>query len=271
MRTLRYILPILTISILTGFDDIDFQPLPKIKVIKEWREWADKSKSHESDKWLKSKREYYTNGNLKSRLFLDYKGDTTGMTIYELGKDSLIVKETWYNTVLKKWMKGDKYKYEKGDLLPYLTESKDGYKCFYKYDKDWNIIERRHIDDKNLDFGTFEFIYDSTGLLIQEIEYDFFGSEKFIKRQYVYEYEKDSFGKVIKQDKYFVPSSDKETEIKTNDKGEQMTIYRGYTAKMKSIIETLYFNQLGERVKMIEYDRDDKPQFIRTYEYEYYK
>ena len=272
MKIMKYSYAIFLIPILSGFyiQEIKPLPLPKVKRVDEYREWADKSENHEVGKWLKSQTEYYPNGKLKSQLFLDSEGDTINMRKYTLGKDSIIVSDIWYNRILKKWMKGDIYKYEKGQTQPYLTESKDGYQCFYQYDKEGNRIEKRHVDDRGSDFGTYEYTYDSVGWMVQEVEYDFFGSERYIKRRYIYVYERDAQGKVSRQDKYFVPVSEKETETKVNDLGEQMTIYRGFSAKTKALMESVFFNPEGERTKLIEYDREDKPSFIRTYVYTYY-
>ncbi len=84
-------------------------------------------------------------------------------------------------------------------------------------------------------------------------------------------YEKNEAGQIIKKESYFVPTFTKESITKTDKHGNQKTTYNGFTAKTKTINETIYFNDKGERIKKIEYDRDDKPQFIWTYEYEYYK
>lgn len=261
---------ILTCLLLTSFDDPDFPPLPEIKSVTEYKEWADKTETHEKEKWLKSKRDYFQNGQLQSKLYVEYNGDTTSLTVYELNRDSLIIKDTWYNRFLKKWMKGKKYTYDKGMTLPSMTETKGNYKCFYKYNDDFQIIEIRHVDNKDKDFGTYQFTFDSSGLMIQQVEFDFFGTTKYVKRVYVYEYEKNENGQVIKQETFFVPTTDKDKEVRTNEKGEQMVTYYGFTAKTKTLMETVHLNEKGERTKKETYDREGNVQFIWTYKYEYY-
>ncbi|MCB0855342.1 MAG: hypothetical protein KDD63_24130, partial [Bacteroidetes bacterium] len=225
---------------------------------------------HEKEKWLKSKRGYYPNGQLQSKLYVEYNGDTTSLTVYELNKDSLIIKDTWYNRFLKKWMKGKKYSYDKGMSLPSMTETRDHYKCYYKYNDELKIIERRHVDNNNQDFGTYQFSFDSTGLMIQQVEFDFFGATKYVKRVYVYEYEKNDKGQVIKQETFFVPTTDQEKEVMTNEKGEQMIIYYGFAARTRTLTDTVFLNEKGERTRKETYDREGNVQFIWTYKYEYY-
>ena len=261
---------IMTCFVLTSFDDPEFPPLPNIKSVTEYKQWADKAETHEKEKWLKSKRDYYPNGELKSKLHVEYNGDTTSLRVYELNKDSVIIKDTWYNRFLKKWIKGDIYIYDKGESLPSMTKDKENYKCYYKYDEQHRVIERRHVDNNDKDFGTYHFSFDSIGLMIQQVEFDFFGTTKYVKRVYVYEYEKNDKGQVIKQESFFVPTSEKEKEVRTNEKGEQMITYYGFTANTKTLTETVYFNEKDERIRKETYDRGGKVQFIWTYKYEYY-
>ncbi len=140
----KFLIKLLSIILLTSFvDDPDFPSLPKIKTITEWREWADTSKNHERKKWLKSRREYYPNGQLQQRLYVEYEGDTTDLRVYKLNKNSTIKKDIWYNKYLKKWMDGDTYYYNKGEQLPYMTNDQNNYKCYYTYDNHGNIIGKR--------------------------------------------------------------------------------------------------------------------------------
>lgn len=269
-QKLTFILGLLAFLVLTSFDDPDFPSLPKIKKVTEWREWADTIK-YKEPKWLKSTREYYENGELKNMLYVEANGDTTALRIYKLDKDSILKKDIWYNKFLKKWMDGDTYYYNKNEKLPYMTKDNNKYKCYYTYDNKGNIIGKRLADDKNENFAEYEYIYDTTGLMIQQIEFDFFDGQRDEKRVYVYEYEKNAKGQIVKKETYFVPHHTKESVTKTDKQGNQKTTYYGFTANTKTITETIYYNDKGERTKKIEYDRDDKPQFIWTYEYEYYK
>jgi hypothetical protein len=255
---------------LTSFDDIEFPPLSKIKSVTEYKEWADKSETHEKEKWLKSTRDYYPNGKLKRKLYVEYNGDTTSLIAYELNKDSLIIKDTWYNRFSKKWKKGDTYSYDFGETSPSMTKDQGDYKCYYKYDEHQRIIERRHVDNNDKDFGTYQFSFDSDGLMVQQVEFEFFGTTKFVKRVYVYEYVKNEKGRIIKQQTFFIPTNTKEKEERTNEKGEQLIVYYGYTAKTKTLTETVFFNENNERIKKETYDREGNPQFIWTYKYEYY-
>lgn len=269
-QKLTLLFGLLIFIMLTSFDDSEFPSLPQIKKVIEWREWADTTQNKES-KWLKSKREYYENGMLKNMLYVEANGDTTSLRIYKLDKDSILIKNIWYNKFLKKWMDGETYYYKKGERLPYMTKDKENYKCYYSYDRTGNIIGRRLVDDKNENFAEYEFTYDSTGLMSRQIEFDFFNRKRDEKRVYVYEYEKDKEGKVIKKETYFVPHHTKEIETKTDNQGNQKTTYYGFTAKTKTITETVFYNNKGERTKKIEYDSENKPEFIWTYDYEYYK
>lgn len=253
-----------------SFDDPEFPKLPKIKSIIEWKEWADTTKYKEL-KWLNTKREYYENGELSRTLFLGYKGDTTGLRMYKLNKDSTLKKDIWYNIFLKKWMEGDTYYYHKGEKLPFMSKDKDKYSCFYTYDKQGNIIGKRLSNNKNQNFAEYEYTYDTTGFIIQQIEFDFFDDQREVKSVFVYEYERNEAGQVIKKDVFYVPQHTNERVTKTDKKGNQKTTYYGFTAKTTSITETIYYNDKGERTKKIEYDRDNKPKFIWTYDYEYYK
>lgn len=266
----RLLMSILLLLLLTGFDDPDFPSLPKLKSVTEWREWADTSENHEKSKWLKSKREYFPNGELRQVLYVEYNGDTTGLTQYKLNRKSRIKKDIWYNRFLNKWMQGDRYYYKKGETQPYMTKDQDKYRCFYNYDLQKRIRSRRLVDSKRKAFVEYEFMYDSTGLMNQQIEYDFFDDQRDVKRVYVYEYEKDDQGRVIKKESYFVPHTNKESVTKTDKQGNQRTTYYGFTAKDKTLMETVFYNEKGERIRKIEYDRDNRPQFISTYHYEYF-
>jgi hypothetical protein len=270
-QKLTLILGLFAFIVLASFDDPDFPSLPKIKSIKEWKEWADTTEKHDKIKWLKSERHYYPSGELQQSLYVEYNGDTTDLRIYLLDKDSTIKKEIWYNKFLKKWMNGDTYYYNKGVKSPFMTRNNDKYKCYYTYDSEGKITGKRHSNDKDQNFAEYEYTFDSTGLIIQQIEFNFFDGKRDEKRVYVYEYEKNKKGQVIKKETYFVPNYTKESIKKTDKQGNQKTTYYGLTAKTKTITETIYYNEKGERTKKIEYDRDDKPQFIWTYEYEYYK
>lgn len=269
-KKLTLILGLLAFIVLTSFGDPDFPSLPKIKKVTEWKEWVDTTK-YNSLKWLKSIREYYENGELRNMLYVQVDGDTTALRIYKLSKDSLLKKDIWYNKFLKKWMDGNTYYYKKGKKLPYMTKDNNKYKCYYTYDNQGHIIGERLADDKDKNFAEYEYTYDTTGLMVQQIEYDFFDGQRNKKRVYVCEYEKNKKGQVIKKEIYFVPHHTKESITKTDKQGNPKTTYYGFTAKTKTIIATVYYNERGERTKKIEYDRDHKPQSIWTYEYEYYK
>lgn len=267
---LFFIFTFLALIIFTSFDDADFPALPRIRSVTEWRAWADTIKYHEP-KWLKSKREYYTNGELKSMLYVEANGDTVNLRLYKLDNDSLLKKDIWYNKYLKKWMDGDTYYYNKGEKLPYMTKDKDKYKCYYTYDPQGRITGKRLVNDKDENFAEYEFTYDSAGLMIRQIEFDFFGGERDEKRCYIYEYNKNEKGEVIKKETFFVPDHTQESVTKQDKQGNQKTTYYGFTAKTKTLMETVYYNDRGERTKKIEYDRENNPQFIWTYNYEYYK
>ncbi|MBX3163480.1 MAG: hypothetical protein KF900_03295 [Bacteroidetes bacterium] len=265
-------LGLFSIILLSSFvDDFDFPHLTNLKSVKEYKQWADTTKTHEKDKWLKSHRVYYPTGQIKQVLYIEYNGDTTSLRQYSLNKNGTVDKDIWYNRFLKKWMKGDEYVYRKNEQLPYMYKDKNNYKCYFIYDANGKLLNKKHSDNKNEDFAEYEFFYDTIGLLMQQIEYGFFGGEKHIKRVYVYEYEKDQDNKVIKRETFFVPSHKSDVEIRTDKKGNQMTTYYGFTAKDKTLTETIYFNTKGERTKKIEYDRQGQPQFVWTYEYEYYE
>lgn len=260
-----------TILLSSFLDDPDFIPSPNIKTVTEWKEWADTSKYHESKKWLKSKREYYPNGQMKQLLYVEYNGDTTSLRVYKLNEDSTIENYIWYNNNLKKWMDGDTYYYNKGEKLPYMTKNQNNYYCFYTYKSNGQLIGKLLKDDKKASFAEYEYTYDTSGLMIQQIEYDFFDGQREEKRAYVYEYEKNNAGQVIKKDVFFIPHHTQESVTKTDKQGNQRTTYYGFTASTKTVIETIYYNNKGERTKKIEYDRENKPSIIWTYDYEYYK
>lgn len=271
IHKLTLILGFLAFILLTSFDDSEFPSLPKIKSVREWREWADTTEKHDKIKWLKSERHYYPNGELQQTLYVEYKGDTTDLRIYKLNKDSTIKKEIWYNKFFKKWMDGDSYYYNKGVKLPYMSKDKNKYKCYYAYNSQGKIISKRLSNDKDENFAEYEYTFDTTGLMIQQIEFDFFGGQRDEKRIHVYEYERNEKGKVIKRETYFIPHQTKESVTKTDKLGNQKTTYYGFTSKTKTITEIIYYNDKGERTKKIEYDRYNKPQFIWTYDYEYFK
>ena len=270
MQKLITVFGITVFVMLTSFNDPEFPAPPKIKSVKEWREWADKA-NHDQTKWLKSERLYYPNGKLQQTLYVESNGDTTDLRIYKLNKDSTLKGEIWYNRFLKKWMDGDTYYYNKGQKLPYMSKGSDKYKCYYTYNNQGEIISRRHADDQNKNFSEYEYTFDSTGLIIQQIEFDFFDGQRDEKRVYVYQYEKGDKGQVVKRETFFVPHHTTESVTKTDKQGNQKTSYYGFTAKSKTLTETIYYNDRGERMRKIEYDRDDKPQFIWTYDYAYYK
>ncbi|MBK8874630.1 MAG: hypothetical protein IPN13_12180 [Bacteroidetes bacterium] len=90
------------------------------------------------------------------------------------------------------------------------------------------------------------------------------------KRVYVYEYEKNNAGQVIKK-KFFCSHHTQESITKTDKQGNQRTTYYGFTAKTKTVTETIYYNDKCEQTKKIEYDRENRPSIIWTYDYEYLK
>lgn len=271
-QKLTAIIGLLCITLLTSFViDPGFPALPKIKTVTEWREWADTTTYHESKKWLKSRREYYPNGQLRQSLYVESDGDTTDLRVYKLNKDSTVKKEVWYNKFFKKWMNGETYYYIKGEKQPYMSNDPNNYTCYYTYDNKGQLIGKLLKDDRRQSFAEYEYTYDSTGLIIQQIDYGFFDGQREEKRAYVYEYEKNNGGQVIKKEVFFVPHHTLESVTKTDRQGNKRTTYYGFTAKEKKIVETIFYNEKGERSKKIEYDRDDKPQFIWTYYYEYYK
>jgi hypothetical protein len=258
--------------LLSGFvEEIDFPYIKDLKSVTEWRQWADTTKPHDSKRWLKSQRVYYPTGQLKTILYVEFNGDTTSLREYSLNKNGTIDKDIWYNRFLKKWMRGDEYFYKKKETLPYMYKDKNNYKCFLAYDAGKRLISKKHVDDNNESFAAYEYTYDTAGLMIQQIEYDFFDGERQVRRIYVYEYEKNHRGQVTKKETYFVPSHESDEEVRTDKKGNQMITYYGFTAKEKTLTETIYLNEKGERMKKIEYDRKGNPEFIWTYDYEYYK
>jgi hypothetical protein len=270
-KTKLLFLAIVSIVLLCSYvGDLGFPPLPKIKAITEWRQWADSSQHENKEPWLKSKREYYPNGELKQSLYVELDGDTTDLRKYELNKDSLTKQEVWYNKYLHKWIKSDYYHYEKGTRVPSYSIDEDKYRVNYTYNQDNQLIDQVLLDDKHKRFAEYEYMYDTTGLLIQKIEYDFFDDKRDLKRIYAYIYARKENGKVWKMDSYFVPFTNEESVTKTDKKGNVKTTYYGFTAKEKSILETIYYNDKGERTQKVEYDREDKPEFIWTYDYEYY-
>ncbi|MES2765823.1 MAG: hypothetical protein V4642_08145 [Bacteroidota bacterium] len=258
---------------LTSFVDnnVNFPPLPKIKSVTEWRQSVDTTYINERAKWLKSQRLYYPNGKLQQTLYVEYNGDTTDLRIYKLTKDSLVKEEIWYNSFSKKWMNDDKYYYNKGEKLPVYTADEDGYTTYYRYNPSGQIINKRLSDDMKQNFGEHEYIYDTNNLLIQHTEYDFFGGKKEKKNVYVYEYEMNENGQMIKRNAYFIPHTAKEPTNKTDNQGNQKTTYYPLHTKTKKITETIFYKDNGERVKKIEYDRRSQPQIISTYDYEYYQ
>ena len=196
---------LLSIVLLTSFaDDPDFPQLPKIKTITEWKEWADTSQYHESKKWLKSRREYYPNGEIQRKLYVGYEGDTTDLRIYNLNKDSTIDKEIWYNKFLNEWIEGNNYFYYDGEKHPYMTSNQDNYKCHYSYDINGRLAGKLFKEDNNISFAEHEYNYDANGLLVGQIEYDFFNEQREVTNVYVYSYEKNSTGQVIKKEMFLV-------------------------------------------------------------------
>ena len=273
MRTKRLslLLGILITILLSSFvTDLEFPSLPRIKSVTEWKQWADTTKYNDSGKWLKSRRDYYPNGQLSQMLYVEYQGDTTTLRVYKLNKDSIISRSTWYNSLLKKWMDGDTYYYHKGEKLPYMSND-DGYKCYYTYDDNGRLVSRLLKDDNKMSFAEYQYTYDSTGLMVQQVEFGFFNGEREEKRKYVYEYELTDSGEVRKKDAFFVPHHTQETVTKVDKKGNERTTYYGFTAQTKSITETIYYNDRGERTKKIEYDRENKPSTIWSYDYVYYE
>lgn len=269
---MKLLIGLLNILFLTSFVDAqDFPALPKIKTITEWKEWADTSIFHESKKWLKSKMEYYPNGQLQKTLHVQYNGDTTNLRVYKLNRDSTIEKEVSYNPFQKEWRDYQTYYYNRGEIQPYMTISQDNYKCYFKYDVKGQLIGKLFKDNDGNDFAEYEYTYDTNGLMVQQIEYDFFDGQREEKRVYVYEYEKNDAEQVIKEEVFFVPNHTQESVTKTDKQGNQRTTFYGFTAKTKTVMETIYYNCKGERTKKIEYDRDNKPLIIWTYDYEYYK
>lgn len=264
-----------SIILLTSFiEDPDFYALPKIKTIVEWEEWASTSEFYTPEKWLKSRREYYPNGEFKQTFSVGYNNDTIALQIYELNEDSTIKKEIWYNKFLKKWMDGDTYYYNKGETKPYMKNNPNeinSFKWHYTYNNRKQLINRLLKDDWNENFTEFEYTYDTTGLLIQQIEYGFFDNQREEKTKHVYEYEKDNAGRVIKKQVFYVPHHTKEIVTKTDKEGNQMTTYYGFASKEKVNTETIYYNDTGEQIKKVKYDRQGIPSTIGTYEYEYYK
>jgi hypothetical protein len=269
-KTTFLLLGLLTVLLLTSFDDKDFPILSKIKSITEWKEWADTNK-YNSPQWIKSKREYYSNGELSGILHLGLKGDTTTLLTYILNKDSTLKKEKWYNIFLHKWIAGDSYYYNKGEKYPYMSKDKAKHKCYYTYNNQRKIIAKRFSGDKGENFAEYEYTFDSSGLMVQQIEFDCLGGQRDERRIYVYEYEKNSKWQVIKKETFLVPHTAKESITKTDKFGNQKTSYYGFSAKEKTLTETVLYNTKGERTKKIEYDRDGKPQFISTYDYQYYQ
>jgi hypothetical protein len=269
-KTTSLLLGFLAVLFLSSFDDTDLPILPGIKSITEWKEWADTNKCN-SPKWIKSKREYYSNGELSGILYLGLKGDTTTLRTYILNKDSTLKKEKSYNIFLHKWMPEDSYYYNKGEKHPYMSKDNNNNKCYYNYNNQWKMIAKRFSGDKGENYAEYEYTYDSSGLMVQQIEFDCLGGQRDERRIYVYEYEKNNKGQVIKKETFLVPHTTKESITKTDKFGNQKISYYGFTTKEKALTETVLYNIKGERTKKIEYDSNGKPQFIRTYDYAYYQ
>jgi hypothetical protein len=151
-----------------------------------------------------------------------------------------------------------------------MIQSNINYKNYFLYDKQGRIIDKRQTRDDDESYRAYTYTYDSTGLMVMQIEYDYFDGKRDESRRYVYEYEKDTNGNLIKKNILFVQNPQEESNSKTDKEGNVKTTYYPSHTKNKSIMETIFYNAKGEMIKKIEYDRKDKPSFIRTYLYEYY-
>jgi hypothetical protein len=167
-------------------------------------------------------------------------------------------------------MKGDSYVYEKYSKLLSRTQNRDGYICFYSYDNQGNLMERKFMD-KQRAFGDNKYTYDSQNRLLMQTEYDYFDGQPQESQKYIFEYSKDTLSKELKVDMYFIPQTTENEITKTDRKGNQQTRLFTFTAKTKTLEETVVYNSKMERVRKIEYGRNGKPSFIWTYEYTYEK
>ncbi len=248
--------------------DPDFPPLRGVKTMYEWKQWAD-TEEYDNSRWLKSRRHYYPNGELQETFYVEAEGDTTELREYTLSTDSLVIRDRWYNDILDTWMDGYTYYYRDRSRQPYKTQDPDGWSCHYTYDNGGRVTRKILEDTEKNRFAEYEYTFDSSGWLTQTIEYDFFGDTRDISRIYVYTYERTAEG--YRCDQFFNPHTTEEHVTRTNDQGETQVMYYGFNPKTSSLLESVFFNTAGERVKKIEYDRREKPQFIWTYEFKYYK
>jgi hypothetical protein len=270
MRKSIFILITLSAYLSVGFYSPKFT-LPKIKTLRVWKAWADTMKYPEH-KWLVTQNEFYPNGEQKRKFSLEYQTkDTLGLMRFVLGKDSTLYKVFSYNKYTKKWQQTAQYFYHPGQKHPYLANTQFGYKTRYSYDAQGREISSQLINDHNEIFHEYVTSYDASGLVTQESEFRYFNGHRDDESRKIYEYVKDAQGRVLQKEAFYVPATGPEPTIEVNKQGTQKITYHGSATMEKKRIETVYYNQKGELIKTVEYDLDGKPQFIWTYEYEYYR
>lgn len=270
MRKYNLLWMLLGIYLLVGFCPPEFS-LSKIKKLRIWRAWADTT-SYREPKWLVTQSVFYPNGEEKRRFSLEYQTrDTIELRIFTLNKDSTPHKEFSYNRFIKKWQQTAYYLYRPGQKHPYSANTQFGYKRQYTYDAKGRETNVLLINDHDQPFHEYVTIYDVSGLVVQESEFRYFNGHRDDEFRKVYEYVKDAQGRVLQKESFYVPIDGPEPTVEVDKQGTQKITYHGSTTMQKSRLETVYYNQKGELVKTVEYDLDGKPQFIWTYEYEYYR
>ncbi|QIX63338.1 hypothetical protein HER32_20035 [Hymenobacter sp. BT18] len=259
----------LMLLLLTGFSTPK-PALRKTKSVTTWKAWADTTTQGRA-KWMVVKCEFYPNGELKRKLSLGYEGDTVGLSVYKLNRDSTLQAETWYNKYLKKWMPGSSYIYRRGEKRPFMVKERFDYASYCTYDAQGKEVAHRIVNERKEPIYDYEYQYDASGWLIRSSMFRFFNGERDDEQREIWEYTKNEKGQVIQADVFAVNTLPLGPTVKTDKNGNKKITYSSTGANTKSLLRTEYYNQRKELTKTVEYDLEAKPQFAKTYEYEYYQ
>ncbi len=252
---------------LTNFDDPNehlFKILPKLKSITEWVEVTDTTDS-KVKKWIRTYREYYPNGQLKTFRHVGKDLDTS-LIIFHLNKDSIIDESRTFNKSAKKWTRLEKYSYLSGFKYPDKITSKYN-SCKYLYDKNGYLLRRTLYIKKNIPIDEYDYIYDSSGTITQVLRYSFLnfssGKPTGQKNDFITvdEYSIDPTSKALTKKTFFISAIDEKVDrtIYSNNKIEFPTLkYKDFNP------EKIFISEKNELIKRT------NSYMTSIYKYEYY-
>ena len=253
--------------VLTSFDDPDehlFKVRPKLKSITEWVEITDTTDA-KAKKWIRSYREYYPNGQLKTYRHV-YKDLDTSLITFHLNKDSVIDESRTFNKSTKKWARLEKYSYLSGSKYPdKITSKYNSWK--YIYDKDGRLLRRALYIKKNIPIDEYDYIYDASGTIAQVLRYSFLKSNSGEPTEQksdlitVDEYSFDPTSGTLTKKTFFISAADEKidrTIYSANKIAFSTTKYKDFNP------EKIFVSEKNELIKRT------SSYMTSVYKYEYY-